>query len=438
VSWQPDDDRSITAWLEESAPMREPAGLLTRVLSTTSRKRRRPDWAIPERWLPMGLTLRLAGRAGTIISAVLLMSLVLVTGALVAASQTQARELPPPTGPAGNGLIAFTTNGDIWVVGPGGEDPRPFVTSPDIDGPGSWAPDGSQLAFWSLAFDGDPSDQAAVRAFVGNSPYIPSPMSVSVIPADGSEPPRVLLSGITWSSRCGMDLSWSPDSRQLAVSHWDTTDPTVSVIDILSLDGDPPRRLTEHGTDPAWSPDGRNIAYHYLSPATEPKSTDVDGVHVIGADGVGDRDLITQKGSGCAFDGIDWSPDGRSVVYYAKSDGSHDVYVASVDGSGEAVISEDLADEYHPRWSPDGSRIAFQRAAGAGCCFVVSDPDGTHQALLEHPGIAGSTYWSPDGRFLLSMGDGLILVDPTGSAEPIVLFEGDVTFSFPSWQRLAP
>jgi hypothetical protein len=57
MTWQLDPDRIITAWLEDSAPTREPDGLLTRALSATARTPRRSRWAVPERWLPMALTM---------------------------------------------------------------------------------------------------------------------------------------------------------------------------------------------------------------------------------------------------------------------------------------------------------------------------------------------------------------------------------------------
>ena len=54
---QRDFDRLFTAWLDDRAPQREPEGLRERILAQTARTRRRPSWAIPERWLAMQLTI---------------------------------------------------------------------------------------------------------------------------------------------------------------------------------------------------------------------------------------------------------------------------------------------------------------------------------------------------------------------------------------------
>ena len=48
-----DFDRRLTAWLEATAPAREPESLAERVLARTAATRRRPAWAIPERWTPV-------------------------------------------------------------------------------------------------------------------------------------------------------------------------------------------------------------------------------------------------------------------------------------------------------------------------------------------------------------------------------------------------
>ena len=44
-----DFDRRLTAWLEATAPAREPESLAERVLARTAATRRRPAWAILER-----------------------------------------------------------------------------------------------------------------------------------------------------------------------------------------------------------------------------------------------------------------------------------------------------------------------------------------------------------------------------------------------------
>jgi TolB protein len=72
----------------------------------------------------------------------------------------------------------------------------------------------------------------------------------------------------------------------------------------------------------------------------------------------------------------DWSPDGSRVVFErALEEGAHAIWTVAADGTGlrrltpacapRADIPKCAADDGTPAWAPDGRHIAFQRAAGA-------------------------------------------------------------------------
>jgi len=48
------------------------------------------------------------------------------------------------------------------------------------------------------------------------------------------------------------------------------------------------------------------------------------------------------------------------IAYYAYNDGQADIYVINLDGSELTNLTNDSAEDWAPRWSPDGSLIAFQ------------------------------------------------------------------------------
>jgi Tol biopolymer transport system component len=59
----------------------------------------------------------------------------------------------------------------------------------------------------------------------------------------------------------------------------------------------------------------------------------------------------------------DVSPDGSSIAFVGARSGdagfeTNDVYVARPDGTGARKIADVVRPEY-PRWSPDGSQIAY-------------------------------------------------------------------------------
>lgn len=93
----------------------------------------------------------------------------------------------------------------------------------------------------------------------------------------------------------------------------------------------------------------------------------------------------------------DWSPAGDEVVYTAY-DSVHvrQLYVASFTGVG--VLTSHLTTGTNPAWSPDGSRIAFDRNE-----IWTIRPDGTgalrHTQASATQGQSSPT-WSPDGAYL--------------------------------------
>ncbi len=107
--------------------------------------------------------------------------------------------------------------------------------------------------------------------------------------------------------------------------------------------------------DPQLSPDGAQIAW-VRSRAIEGKLRTESQIWVAGADGSNKRQLTQASKSNSS---PRWSPDGSTVAFVSTRNGKTGIYTIVPDG-GEAVSRHD-----HPTtpgeiaWSPDGSRIAF-------------------------------------------------------------------------------
>jgi Tol biopolymer transport system component len=112
--------------------------------------------------------------------------------------------------------------------------------------------------------------------------------------------------------------------------------------------------------------------------------------------------------------GLSWSPNGRGLLYtLGRPDGTDRIAKSLADGSGAAVVSPActgscLGDD-DPSYSPDGKKIAFERAFGpvvhddpARIAIFTMNADGSHLTQLTQTTTATSTVdtqpqWSPDG-----------------------------------------
>ena len=98
----------------------------------TATHRQRPAWTFPERWLPMSVATRrlpIAPVPWRMIG-VLALVIALAAAALLLTAGSQRRHLPPPLGPAANGPLMFSTNGDLFERDGFTGAIRPLLTDP--------------------------------------------------------------------------------------------------------------------------------------------------------------------------------------------------------------------------------------------------------------------------------------------------------------------
>jgi Tol biopolymer transport system component/imidazolonepropionase-like amidohydrolase len=96
---------------------------------------------------------------------------------------------------------------------------------------------------------------------------------------------------------------------------------------------------------------------------------------------------------------LDVAPGGDRIVFSLLGD----LYLLPIGGGEAKRITSGLAYDVQPRFSPDGSRIAFASDRNGVENLWVCDPDGSNplQVSQEKETTVNSPAWSPDGEYLV-------------------------------------
>jgi Tol biopolymer transport system component len=274
-------------------------------------------------------------------------------------------------------------NGEIFVMNVDGKRVRRLTEHPQYDAVPAWSPDGQKITFMSFR------DEHRIQAggIILGDIYVMNP--------DGGNPINLTQS----VERPDGVSSWSPDGKQIAFTSseffkWD--DLFHSDIWVMDADGGNPHNLTNHHASdlsPDWSPNGQQIAFYSdrnwdWEFEVQEKNWEV---FVMSADGT---NLINLTNHLAKDSSPDWSPDGQQIAFTSNRDGNTEVYVMNADGTNPINLTNHPAGDGGPDWSPDGRQIAFSSNRDGNTEVYVMNADGTNPInLTNHPAIDSSPSW---------------------------------------------
>jgi Tol biopolymer transport system component len=419
------DDR-LAAWLEQDSAHRVPDHL-DEVLVLTRPMPQRKWWSSPERWLPMDVTARAGSLAPPRLGRLVLVGLLIIAIAAVAllAIGSRAQRVPPPFGPADNGVIlSWSQDGEILATDPDGSNARTIVSDPAYDFGPWFSHDGTRFVFWRRV------SETERHLMVAN--------------ADGSDVRQLSgkpLIDADW-------FEWSPGDDLVAVVE---TRNLQRVLTIYDAKGSTPPLQVDHG-----DLDVDNSVY-WLPPAGDEliytaRETPFDaerGLYSVKRDGSGVRPL-GPVASDQYYD-IAVAPDGKAMAYANIEADSSD------NGIGWHLHLRDLetgrdrpvtfgprttgnVDEHGPVFSPDGRQLLLWMEEGDMGRLMVAPSDGSASARVIGPQFLNngefSYAFSPDGRTaILNVGKSATwLIDlASGKGEKT----DEPIRNYATWQRLA-
>ena len=323
------------------------------------------------------------------------------------------------------------TAGEIWLVPASGGDPRRLLQEPATvacDYP-MFTPDGRGIIhsssrggstnIWFVSLTGRTSVRLTTGSGPDEYPTIAANGSIAFINSHWRNLLQAysLATGVPRTLDSHTPFVWgpaiSPDGRTVAFSRGDA-DGTWHLWTV-PFAGGAPRQLTSTESGevyPRWLSDRRTLLFTTWNNPRRIGRVDIEG---------GPPAFLSFGPGDASY--ADPSPDGRSVVFSRIDREGERLYVAPIAGGTLSLLTRSPGAT--PRWSPDGSLVAFGGTRGYGGGIFVIRPGDTEGRRLTSEG--GWPVWWPDGRRI-----GYISVGPDGNQEiRVVSIDGGAPQTLP-------
>jgi eukaryotic-like serine/threonine-protein kinase len=265
------------------------------------------------------------------------------------------------------------THSRLWIINAQTGESRIFFEGDAVQP--NWSPNAHRIAYWSF------NEETSQR-------------EIWTIPAVGGEPLAVTSDNF-------VDFSpvWSADGKHLyfissrsgTMALWRVAidEATGRVAGKPQLVPTPASRI-QHIT---FSRDGRHLAFVQVNASQNIEKLAFDPL--LGKV-IGEPSAITHSSGEVIAPAI--SPDGQTLAFQSLS-GNSDILTLKLNGTIPNSVTEDLANDANPVWSPAASRQAFQSNRSGSYEIWTINPDGSGAKQITQVAAPGAVLpvWSPDG-----------------------------------------